>query len=65
MYGSVESLSCTPETNMVLSVNDTGIKIKIVKINKTFKKPCNSEQIHTFLMDVRDQMAQYLRLPFI
>ena len=28
MYGIVESLHCTPETNVTLYVNYTGIKIK-------------------------------------
>ena len=27
IYGSVESLCCTPETNITLHINSTGIKI--------------------------------------
>ena len=32
MCGSVESLDCTPETNITLYVNYTEIKIKTIKI---------------------------------
>ena len=32
MYGTVESLYCTPETNITLGISYTGIKIKLKKI---------------------------------
>ena len=38
MYGMAESLYCTPDTNMTLYVNYTGIKIKKKEKNKQTKK---------------------------
>ena len=38
LYGSVESLYCTPETNVTLHVNCTGIKIKNVIKTKQSKQ---------------------------
>ena len=34
MYKIVESLYCTPDTNITLYVHDTEIKIKQIKTNK-------------------------------
>ena len=36
MYGSIESLHCTPKTNVKLYVNYTGIKIREKNENKSF-----------------------------
>ena len=40
IYEIVESLYCTPETNIILYVNYTGIKIKYLK---------NAKKCHGFL----------------
>jgi len=37
MYGSVESLYCTPETNVTLYINYIEIKIKKKIVNRVFK----------------------------
>lgn len=47
MYGSAESLDCTPATNTALQVNYTGIKIKCIppnSVDKNHKNPKSSSK---------------------